>query len=447
MLALLWITLLFNVLTILIAFKKRMVLYALLNLIFLFLVTGQALQIQSDLERSEAVSYLLNFINGAGFHLAVWYVFAVSSVSLAFAIGGRGYRASTVQFDDRVFRPTNTFYTCLFAYLCLVAFILIFVVVGLSEFLHSSRPGFQTGSTIFIVLLFVGIVPLLMKIASRSKVQAWDIACFLVAFCVTGGFSRIHLILYLTAMLIAFFYASGWANKPISVWLAAKLMFFGLAAAIVFFGIGAIHDAENFVSGSFGDLLDYILANPEKSLLSLDYNYRVGIEGMSGIAGLFTQSLTHPESVQHDFGASWLLQGAIQWLPGIFKGTFDSISDLSTKLDWYQLSIVPTGAETFLMSFGWFAVILYPTAVYVLSWFLPARLLSRKTTAYFDAFAYTEFACCIFFVRGNLPTWIAFSVSYGAVLLLAFPVFRRYMQPAASAIGSIALPEAEGASA
>jgi hypothetical protein len=209
--------------------------------------------------------------------------------------------------------------------------VLVFAVVGWHEFLHSSRPGYHTGSTIFIVLLFLGVVPLLFKILYRCKLVAGDIVCFILSFAVTAAFSRIHLILYLTAILLAFFYASGWSDRPISVKVVVRVLLFGGAAFVLFFGIGALHDAQNFVSGSFGDLISYIVAHPDKSILSMEYNYRVGVEGMSGIAGAFSQFRSHPDLTHFDGGASWLIQGSVQWLPGVIKNRAGALTHLSEQ--------------------------------------------------------------------------------------------------------------------
>jgi hypothetical protein len=303
-------------------------------------------------------------------------------------------------------------------------------VVGLDEFLHSSRPGYQTGSTIFISLFFLGIIPLLLKILLRSKIVRGDLACFLFAFAVTGAFSRISLILYLTAMLLAYFYEHGWAERPITFKLLAKLLAFGGVAGVTFFGIGALHDAQNFVRGSLGDLIGYILANPEKSVLSIEYTYRMGVEGMSGITGAFTQYLSDPNSVHRDYGVSSVLAGVFLSMPGFLKTYAASLNDLSIDLNWYPFSIIPTGAESFFMSLGWSAIILYPIAVYLLSWHIPMRAMAMRVSPMIKLISNILFSCSIFFVRGSIATWIAFSVTYVVVVCISWPFFRPYVRMA-----------------
>ena len=423
-----WTIISVNILTLLIAFKKRMLLYGLLNAIFLFLVAGQAIQIQDDLQTQRTVYYLNNFISDVGFSEALWYVLGIECVSFFLALLTKGYSA-TLQTTARYrFQPPSFFYIALFTVQVLLSGVLIFGVVGLSEFLHSSRPGVQTGTTIFITLLFLGIIPLLLKILYRSKITRGDITCFLLSFSVTAGFSRIHLMLYLLALLLAFFYASGWADRPLSLRLVSRVLLFGGVAIVMFFGIGALHDAQNFVSGSLSDLITYIISHPEKSILSIEYNYRVGVEGMSGIAGAFSQYLSNPNLVHFDFGVSWMLQGLVQWLPGPLKVYAAGISALSDDLNWFSGSVVATGAESYFVSFGWAGVLLYPLTVFFLSWHLPLRVLTAKLGPAVRLTAYTLFACCIFFVRGSLFVWMGVSISYVIIILASWPLFRPYMR-------------------
>jgi hypothetical protein len=428
-----WTIFWINLLTIAVAFKKRMILYALLNAIFLFLVTGQAFFIQGDLDRSPTTMYLLNFINEAGFNLALWYVFGVSCVFLALAAISTGYRRYSHPAPDYSFAPGRFFYVFHFALLCLISAVLILVVVGTDEFLNSSRPGFQTGSTIFLVLLSLGLMPLLFKIIYKSHIGRGDVACFLVSFAVTGAMGRISALYYLMMIFLAVYYTRGWADAPLTPKLIAKVLMFGGAAFVLFVGYGAIRGAQGFTHGSLSDLIDYVERHPENSVLSVEWNYRGDIEGMSGTAAALTQYVSEPNSVHYDYGASWLLQGAIQWVPGVLKSYASSISDLSAKLNWSPYSIVATGVESFFMSFGWGAIIAFPVAVYLLAWRLPLRLQKKRLSPAATYVSYVLLTWEMLFVRGPLTTWIAFCVSYSLIPLLFWPLFRRHFRRAESA--------------
>ena len=422
-----WTIFWINVLTIAVAFKKRMILYALLNTIFLFLVTGQAFQIQGDLETQRTVNYLFNFISDVGFNQALWYVLGVSCVMLALAIVSRGYRRGSQPKPLYSFTPTRGFYVLLFMFLCAVSLVLIFLVVGISDFLYSTRPGFQTGSTIFLVLLSLGLMPMLFKIMYKGRIGTGDVACFLLSFLITGAMGRLSAGFFLLMILLAVYYERGWADAPLTPRLIAGVLSFGLAAVIIFVVYGAIRGSQAFVNGnSLGDIIAYLQEHPEKSVLSLEWNYRFDVEGMSGIAGAFTQSLSDPNSVHHDYGASWLLQGAIQWWPGVLKPFANNISDLSAALNWYPYSIVATGVESFFMSFGWAAILIFPLATYVLSWQLPLWFQRARLSPGAKYASYVVMVWTVIFVRGPLIAWIAFCFSYSLIPLLFWPFFGRH---------------------
>lgn len=422
-----WIILWINILTIVIAFKKRMILYALLNAVLLFLVTGQAFQIQGDLITEHTVNYLFNFISDVGFEEALWYVFGVSSVMLALALISPGYRRRLESKHLYSFAPTRGFYLLLFLFLCLVSFVLIFFVVGVSDFLHSSRPGFQTGSTIFLVLLSLGLMPMLYKIIYKNRIGRGDIACFLISFVITGLMGRLSAGFYLLMILLVLYYERGWADQPLTPRLVARILSFGIVAVLVFVAYGAIRGAQAFVSGtSFGAIVDYLREHPEKSVLSLQWNYRFDIEGMSGIAGAFTQTLSDPNSVHHDDGASWMLQGLVQWWPGVLKSYANGITDLSQSLNWYPYSIVATGVESFFMSFGWLGILVFPAATYLIGWQFPLWVHRNRLSPAATYVAYVFMTWSVIFVRGPLVTWIAFCFSYSLIPLLFWPLFQRH---------------------
>jgi hypothetical protein len=424
----LWVILALNILTILISFRKRALLYALHNAIFTFLVTGQAFQIRADLDRSHIVFYLLNFISDVGFRSAVWYIFGVSLFSLALAVVSKGYTRSSQPGTRFVFEPSRGFYFRLFVVLCAASFVLIFLVIGLADFLHSSRPGFQSGSAIFIVLLFLGVIPILLKILFPGKIRFGDIACLGLTFAITGVLSRTHLILYLVVILTTFYYARGWSDRPHTLALFSKVFAFGLVAAVLIFGIGALHDAQNFTHGSLGDLVGYILKNPERSVLSIEYNYRIGVEGMSGTAGAVSHYLSDPYTVHFDYGSSWLLRGSAQWLPGFLKGFASPILDLGDTLNWHPDSIVASGVESFFVDFGWFGIVLYPLASYLLGWTLPLKIASSPWSPKLKLASYTAAGWTIMFVHGALAVWMALTISYFVIILVFWPIFRRQIK-------------------
>jgi hypothetical protein len=424
----LWVILALNVLTVLISFRKRVLLYAVHSAIFAFLVTGQAFQIRADLDHSPIAYYLFNFINEEGFQSAVWYIFGVSLVSFALAVLSKGYTLGSRPETRFVFDPGGAFYFWLFAFLGTASCVLVFLVIGITQFLHASRPGFQSGATMFLVLLFLGVVPFLLKILYPGKIGFGDIACLGLTFAITGFLSRTHLILYLLIILTAFYYARGWSDRPHTLALFSKVLAFGGAAAILIFGIGALHDAQNFTKGSFGDLIAYILKNPDRSVLSIEYNYRIGVEGMSGTAGAVSHYLSDPERIHFDYGSSWIVKGSALSFPGFLKRFANPILALSDALNWHNDSIVATGVESFFVGFGWFAIVLYPVAAYLLGWKFPLRIETTPMSPKLKLVCYAAAGWTIMFIHGALSMWIVFTFSYSVIIVVFWPIFQRQIK-------------------
>jgi hypothetical protein len=432
-----WIILVLNLLTVIISFKKRMVLYSLLNAILALLVTGQAFLIRGDLQRRYTVDYLFNYINDVGFNSALWYIFGISSVLLLCALISSGYRKELRSEPELLFAPSRLFYVSLFALLVLFSGVLIFVVVGLSEFINSTRPGFQHGSTIFLVLLYLGLLPLLFKIIYKGRIGFGDLACFAVSFLVTGAMGRLSAMFYMVIILLVLYHTRGWADRPITLRLVGFFLLFGIGAVVLFVAYGAIRGAQAFTSGSLGDLMRYVMEHPEKSVLSLEFNYRFDIEGMSGVAGAFTQYISEPHSAQYDYGSAWILTGMTQWLPAFLKPDAGVLENYGGGLGWYPNSIVPTGVETFFTSFGWSAVILFPVCVYLLSWKLPLKFQrAHHLSPLGTLLGYVLMAWTILFVRGPLTVWIAFSFSYTAVAFFFWPMFARQFKATGVALAN-----------
>ncbi len=62
-------------------------------------------------------------------------------------------------------------------------------------------------------------------------------------------------------------------------------------------------------------------------MLSMDVMYQRSVEGMSGLAGAFTQAAVAPQSIRHDYGVEWITQGVMLALPGPIKAQLSGIED------------------------------------------------------------------------------------------------------------------------
>jgi hypothetical protein len=424
-----WTILFLNIATLVIALKKRVLPYFLFTLYFLFLVVGQAFQIQSDLRDRSSVSYLYAFMTREGFAQALWFLLGISVLSLVLVLLAEGYKPGTQPSTLRSFEPPRFFYIFMFLFLSGLSGVLIFVVAGLSAFLSSSRPGFESGSTIFLTLLGFGIYPLLLKIIYRSPVKLGDLACAGITLFVSLGFSRMHVILYVTTILTTMYYGWGWADRRIRPQAVIGFGALALFGAFSFIAVGALRNAQSYTGGSIEDLWRYNLDHPEKNMLSLDVMYQRSVEGMSGLTGAFTQASVAPQSIRNDYGVAWITQGVMLALPGPIKAQFSGIEDALLPFHWYDQSIISPGVETSFTSFGWLGFIFYSLAFFAIAWSLCLFVVDHQFSPPLKLCGFMLLGCGIFFVRGTFSGWIGYSIAYTVTILGSAPLWRLWVVP------------------
>jgi hypothetical protein len=424
-----WLLLIVNVASLILALRKRVLPYFLFTLYFLFLVVGQAFQISSDMEGRNDITYLYAFMSRSGFNQAMLFALASSALSLAIVLNVRGYKRGTVLPVLRSFQPPPFFYPLLFLFLFVTAGILIFVVVGVSKVLTSSRPGLQSGSTIFLTLLAFGIYPLFLKILYRTRIQFGDIFCAGFALIVTVAFSRMHIIFYTTSLLTAIYYSRGWADRRIRVKAVIGFGLLAVLGASAFLFIGALRQAQNFTNGSIVELIQYNREHPETDLLAIGVTYQRSVEGMSGLAGAFTAAAAKPLSVRHDYGLAWVIEGGLQWLPGMLKARVKGLENDLLYFDWYHRSIVASGIQTSYTSFGWFGVVFYPLAFFGFAWLFCLFVVRHPLSPPFKLCGYLLIGCGVYFVRGTLTVWIGVSIAYIITILGSAPLWSMWVIP------------------
>lgn len=413
-----------TLLAIVLSFKKRMAAMAIYLFFFCFLTLGQANYLSVEIEELGWAAVLNSYISPEGFELAKIYVLLFSVAILSLVVVAPPYRS---RIDSvYLFLPTKRFYLGLSAALVFIYVTLVFVVVGLNEFLTSSRPGYQSGATVFIVLLCIGVFPIIVKLGLGQMPSRWDFVLFLMSLFMTSAFSRIHSIMYLTMAVLAAFYGLRWAERR----LGFKRYFFAALAivlgAILFFLVGAARDALNFSSGGIAEIIDYLSNNPEKTLFSLEYNYSVGVEGMSGLSGAMTYAHSTPSAAVYDFGIYPFIRGALQWIPGFAKALLQDAFDWLEQFNWYSSSIVSAGIEDSYKSFGWVGFLVFAAMHYIFIW-MPVKNLERAVRPKKILLNYLVLGLSIFMVRGSWFVWIAYLVTYAMIFFASWPIFSRYV--------------------
>lgn len=416
-----------NLLVFYLALQKRMIVYALLTAYFLFLVIGQSLQIDADLGEMSSVSYLYAFITRSGFSQAEVFVVGSSLISLLLVIIAPGFTHNDAATPKESFAPPPLFYALLLFLLVTLSGALIFVVVGLSVFLNASRPGFESGSTVILTLLAAGLYPLLLKQMYRGRPHAGDWSCAAVTLLVSMGFSRMHVITYLTSLCVTYYYNSRWSAKAIRIKHLLVGSVGACAAMLFFITLGAVRDAQNFGGGSVATLIRYNLDHPDENMLSLAVTYRRSVEGMSALAGAFSAAEAHPAAVKHDYGIRWAVGGVMLAMPGQMKTKLKSFDDALLSLFWYDDPIIASGISQFYQSFGWMGMLLYPAAFFCLAWYSILAALRANLAPALRLCFYLMTGFGIFFVRGTLQGWIGYSLAYCATIIVTAPLWTMWI--------------------
>jgi hypothetical protein len=354
---------------------------------------------------------------------------AASVLSLLLVSVSQGYPASAQKPSNRTFHPPKFFYLFLLLLLGAIAGVLVFAVVGLDTFLHSSRPGTEGGATVFLTLLGLGVYPILLKVLYDSPLVWGDYACAAVPIVISLGCSRMHVILYVTTLLTAFYYGKGWAKRPITfrmVFIVCAVMFLALFS---FVAIGALRDAQNYTNGGFAELLRYNLEHPERNMLATDVMYQQSVEGMSGLSGAFTRAEAEPEQVTHEFGLSLIIEGIDQAMPGVLKERMSGLEDYAKSQIWYDDSIVPSGIETAYTSFGLIGAIIYPLVVFLYAWRFSLFVVRTSLSPPFKVCGFMLIGCSIFLIRGSVRACLGYSIAYVVTILASAPLWRIWLVP------------------
>ena len=357
--------------------KKNNIIGVMYSAAFIFMVIGQNINIMFSLDDSSQVYYLYNYINYQGhFYANIILFFILLNILLFINFLQKNSVSRRNVYNKVAIRGNiNIYYNSQMIILPVLSWFLINIVGGLDDWANTSRPV-ASGSTFFLVLLTGGIYPALFKIMSGSKVLWKDLILSFLSIGLVISFSRFLGLFMLLQLLCAWYYSgeSKELKNNLGIMISSGFVFF-----VVFFIYGNYRHMIEYTQGmSIAEIIEYVLDHWETSLFSLDYNYHVGIEGMSGLSGILTFVEGNGDYFNIDFGLS-ALAGVLKIFPSTIRDFLvGDLLEYVQSIYWYRGSIVSSGLECFFMHFSIFIVLIYPAVWYFYTGYLHRKLSLRK---------------------------------------------------------------------
>lgn len=412
------------------SYKRRKTIPLIYWGLFTFLVVGQAVNISFNVNSY----YLNNYITAGGQDLASLLVFfMVLTMSLIGTVlhrsepldlrGSHGERVGSMANGRLVGKRPG--YTSMNLLIFIGISFLLIHVVGFSAWLHSSRPD-ATGSTLLIIAMGSTTYPLLIKLASDIKTTWRDWLLYTLSVLMMLTFTRIYAIFHILILVTIIIYKRRQFRQTRNNKRGQFLvLFLGVLIFVMFFGYGAYRDAMGILGSHAtpSQVISYIESNPSNSLLSLNRNYRIGIEGMSGFAGEMS-AVVNSGNWPADWGVP-LLAVLFQFVPGVFRSSFSGIIDYLNSLNWYPYSVVPAGLQSFGEYFSFGSVILYPLCFLWFAYSLERRLMNNVASNRLVNTKFLVYAIISIYglqiIRGSIADLVFYTIS--ELVVMYFSVF------------------------
>ena len=355
------------------SFRRNNLIAAVYWFIFIFLVVGQAIHISIALAHFGKARYLFNFITPQGHILAsIALLYIVLLTGILSHRSGSNWKTARALPQKRkaTAKIRGIYYISLFVLFLLISFLVVMLVGGVNTWLFTGRP-MAAGATFFILAYGFVIFPLLIKLASGIKTNFLDGLFYLGGLAMVFSFSRITALFFILILVIIFVY-SRYENKSFakSKW---ALVIFGGLFMLIFFAYGTYRNMASSTNANFSTIINVVMNKPEASLFSLDLNYRISVEGMSGFSAAMSEFADSP-SIKGNLGIS-LIGSIFQFIPAGVRSVFDGFIDYARASYWHVGSVVPSGLENMFVYFSFFGILIYPFIFYLFAYGTHDRIL------------------------------------------------------------------------
>ncbi|WP_187355464.1 hypothetical protein ['Paenibacillus yunnanensis' Narsing Rao et al. 2020] len=433
-------TLLLSTLLMIGSYKKNNMIGIIYWAVFIFLAAGQAIHITLSLEKYDYAVYLYNVISLQGHRLASYCLFTI--VFILFLIDKAHQKNEFATEIDYLLVKDNEekkkvsmspiYYGLLFMLQAVLTVLVINLVGGVSAWLLSDRST-ASGTTFLIIGLGAMTYPWLIKIASNYYVNFFDRIMYVISIILILSFSRIMAIYHLLMLLVVYVYSQRTSNGIQLKRYRFVIMFSGLLIFIMMFAYGSYRHVVPMVgSSNILKIINYIVQNPESTLFSLDLNYRISIEAMSGLSGVMTE-IINSGKLRADFGIS-LLEGLVQLIPSYFRKNLGDIPAEIQSFYWYPNSIVSGGLEGIFVHFSFLGLFIYPFIFFAFSNGIDKKLKDIRSA--FDnknankrillLAIYSAYGLQL--IRGSISLMIFTTISEIVVMLLSVKLFSFFMR-------------------
>ena len=397
--------------------KERRNIYAILiPVTMIFLVQGQTWWMLNKFEADglTEIQHLYQDISIEGFRLANFYI-CLSIISLGITYGFFSLRKDDIPYDSFQLLRTPEKLSLRHILLTVLVLAFCFIIINISGGLETAvtNPGLtlEHGLVLFLMLLWLGKLPVLDNIANGRRNNWLEIMLFILVVLVFLFNSRFLASFLLLQLILLYNYCRQEIQRK--TFFEAGIVFFLI---FFFFGIYRHYITQYEVIQqdlSFGFILDLFSG---RNLL--DWFYNLNVEGFAGLAGLLTYA-ANQGGIYHDFGLS-NLSALFQFIPSSLRFSenllFNDMKEFFSAMYPYTGSVVPSGVENAYAHFGLIGLISLGVLLGFLMHWLHKRMLNPKNDRLITAIISVQ---SLQLIRGSFYLMI-FLIFSELIILLAY---------------------------
>jgi hypothetical protein len=383
---------------------------------FLILVSGQAWWVLERIYNNNiaGMMHLYQYVSISGARTANFYV-GLAVLAFAFCYFINDTRRSVIKnIPQNIFKNAfikNKTYAYIYIWVIFVAFLLTESAGGFYASITNPGLNFSYGVTMFMILLSMGKLPILQKIAYNNKINFADASLFLIVLSFTLINARMNAIFIILQLIILMNYC----NREFSRRLLLLVPLIAFVILIIFGIYREFSSRGGFVTGELDSsfFMDYF-----DIATVIDWFYAFNVEGFVGLAGLLTYEEHIGRGIDHDFGLSNFVF-ITQFIPGVLRTDqsfplFHFSEFLRSIYPYRDGSVISSGLEIAYSNYGLFGVILLGGFLGYLSQFLHIVMIKRKHILIYTLVSVQS----LNLIRGTFSNAIFFALSEIVIYLI-----------------------------